>query len=162
MQRKHTVSYFEGFKPTPKVLRICYGEVKGFGLRVTPAGHKSLVFQSTRDKVKVQATIGSAQCWNSEDARERARETRILHEDGKDARGMLKEGRKARALEELVKCWRKDYKPKREKNWKPCAQPWVPWRPSSSGGKSQSPAKARKERSPPRVGSKSYVHGGRR
>lgn len=114
MQKKLTDSYVERLKPTPKVLRVWDMEVKGFGLRVTPAGHKSYVFQFTRDKVKVQATIGSAQCWSSEDARERAREIRKLHEDGKDARGMLKEDRRARDLEELVKCWREDYKPKLE------------------------------------------------
>ena len=38
MQKKLTDSYVERLKPTPKVLRIWDVEVKGFGLRVTPAG----------------------------------------------------------------------------------------------------------------------------
>jgi hypothetical protein len=112
MRRRLSDTFVERLKPSPCVLRVWDEEVKGFGLRVTPAGHKSYIFQFTRDKRKVQATIGSAQCWSSDEARERARELRKLHEDGKDARGTLKEDRKARDLEELVACWREDYKPK--------------------------------------------------
>jgi integrase len=114
MQRKLTDSFVERIKPGPDMIRIWDVEVKGFGLRITPAGRKSYVFQFTRDKRKVQATIGSVPAWSCDDARERARELRKLHEDGKDARSTLKEDRKARDMEELVKCWREDYKPELE------------------------------------------------
>jgi integrase len=110
MQRKLTDTFVEGVKSGSGILRIRDLEVKGFGLRVTPAGHKSYIFQFTRGTRKVQATIGSAPAWSCDDLREPARELRKLHEDGKDARGTLKEDRKARDLEELVQCWREDYK----------------------------------------------------
>ena len=112
MQQKLTDRLVERLKPGKGSIRIWDVEVKGFALRVFPTGHKSYVFQFTRGKAKIQATIGSADCWSCADARERARQLRKLHEDGKDALATLVEERSQKDLEDLVKCWREDYKPK--------------------------------------------------
>ncbi|WP_306597716.1 site-specific integrase [Geothrix sp. 21YS21S-2] len=85
MRKRLSDSFVERLKPGPTVIRVWDIEVKGFGLRVTPNGAKSYVFQFTRDKRKIQATIGSASCWTTDEARD---------------------------LEELVGCWREDYKSK--------------------------------------------------
>jgi hypothetical protein len=66
-------------------------EVKGLGIQVSPAGYKSYIFQSTRENTKVQAAIGSAESWSGDDARDKARELRKLHESGSDARAALEE-----------------------------------------------------------------------
>jgi len=112
MQRKLTDTFVGGLKPGPAIIRVWDIEVKGFGPRVTPTGHKSYVFQFTRESRKIQATIGNAKCWSCKDARERAREFRKLHEHRKDARGTQQEERSIKDLEDLVEAWREDYKPK--------------------------------------------------
>ena len=112
MRRKLTDRFVERLNPGPGVIRVWDIEVKGFGLRVSPAGHKSYIFQFTRESAKVQATIGSAESWSCDDARDKARELRKLHESGSDARATLDEARSKRDLADLVKCWREDYKPK--------------------------------------------------
>jgi len=112
MQQKLTDRLVERLKPGKGSIRVWDVEVKGFALRVFPTGHKSYVFQFTRGKAKIQATIGSADCWSCADARERARQLRKLHEDGKDALATLVEERSQKDLADLVKCWREEYKPK--------------------------------------------------
>lgn len=112
MPRKLTERFVERLQPEAGVIRVWDAEVRGFGVRVSPAGHKSYIFQFTREGSKVQATIGSAESWTCDDARDRARELRKLHECGNDARATLQDVRTKRDFEDLVKCWREDYKPK--------------------------------------------------
>jgi integrase len=112
MKRKLTDRFVERLKPESGVIRVWDAEVKGFGVRVSPAGYKSYIFQFTREASKVQATIGSAESWSCEDARDKARELRQLHESGNDARATLQDVRTKRDFEDLVQCWREDYKPK--------------------------------------------------
>jgi hypothetical protein len=112
MPRKLTDRFVERLQPGSGVIRVWDAEVRGFGIRVSPGGRKSYIFQFTRENAKVQATIGSAECWSCDDARDRARELRKLHENGNDARATLQEIRTKRDFENLVKCWREDYKPK--------------------------------------------------
>ncbi len=112
MPRKLTDRFVERLQAGASVIRVWDAEVRGFGLRVSPRGHKSYIFQFTREGSKVQATIGSAESWTCDDARDRARELRKLHECGNDARATLQDVRTKRDFEDLVKCWREDYKPK--------------------------------------------------
>jgi len=112
MPRKLTDRFVERLQAGSAVIRVWDAEVRGFGVRVSPGGRKSYIFQFTREGSKVQATIGSAECWTCDNARDRARELRKLHECGNDARATLQDARTKRDFEDLVKCWREDYKPK--------------------------------------------------
>ncbi len=95
--------------------RVWDSQVPGFNLQITAAGAKSFRVQFQRpDGQKVSATIGSAAVWTVEDAREKARELRQLHDDGRDARAFLKEARSAKDVATLVEIWREDYAPQRK------------------------------------------------
>ena len=110
---KLTDSRVLALRPGMTVLRVWDSIVSGFHVRVTPAGSKSfcVTFQRTDGK-KVNVTIGACGSWSTEDARERARELRKLHDEGRDARAHVQSERKVQDLTALVDLWRQDYKPK--------------------------------------------------
>lgn len=99
-------------RTTGKLYRIWDSVVPGFHLLVTPAGGRSFRVQFQRPNgSKVSVTIGNAEVWTLDAAREKARVLRQMHEDGKDARSHVKEQRNAKDLKALVELWRTDYKP---------------------------------------------------
>jgi len=113
MRRNLTDHVIDRLKPGDSVLRIWDNKQPGFGVRMTPSGAKSFVFQFTRpDKTKVQGTIGTWPAWNTETAREEAQRLRKIHEAGGDAKATLTSERSSKTLESLVELWRTDYKPK--------------------------------------------------
>lgn len=109
---KLTNSRVQALKAGETVRRIWDSIVSGFLVRVTPTGAKSycIAFQRPNGQ-KVNVTIGECSSWDVDDARERARELRKMHEDGRDARAHVKAERKAQDLSALVELWRQDYKP---------------------------------------------------
>ena len=109
---KLTTSRIQALRPGDSVRRIWDSIVSGFLVRVTPAGAKSfcVAFQRPGGQ-KVNVTIGDCNNWDLDDAREKARELRKMHDEGRDARAHVLSERKARDLSELVELWRKDYKP---------------------------------------------------
>lgn len=97
-------------KPGPALLRVWDAHVPGFHLQVTPAGAKSFRIQFQRhDGRKVSVTIGSASAWTVDAARDKARELRRLHEEGRDARAHVLAERHCGDLSHLAQVWRDDY-----------------------------------------------------
>lgn len=118
-------------KPGKGVIRIWDTQVRGFYLRITPAGSKSfcVTFQRPNGK-KVNVTLGSAEAWTVEDpkplkggkplldskgeprigARTWAEHLRGLHEHGQDIKAAVKTERSGRDLRDLVRVWREDYR----------------------------------------------------
>ena len=110
---KLTDSRVLALRSGPSVLRVWDSIVSGFHARVTSAGTKSFCVTFQRaDGKKVNVTIGDCGSWSTEDARERARELRKLHDDGRDARAHVQAERKVHDLTDLVDLWRLDYKQK--------------------------------------------------
>lgn len=110
-------------KPGAAVYRVWDSVVKGFLLRVTPAGAKAycVAFQRA-DGHKVNVTIGDAKVWTVDAARDKAASLRQLHEDGKDARAYHQQEKAPQDVAALVKLWETDYKGKlKESTQGPCA-----------------------------------------
>lgn len=102
-----------GIVPGETVLRVFDSVVQGFHVRVTPSGVRSYALTCQRpDRTKVHLTIGSAGTWSAEDAREKARELRKIHDEGGDARAYLQGERNSKDLAALVKVWKEDYRGK--------------------------------------------------
>ena len=100
-------------KPRAGLLRVWDSHVPGFHLQVTPGGTKSFRIQFQRpDGRKVSVTIGSASAWTVDAARDKARELRHLHEEGRDARAMVLAERQCSDLAQLAEVWREDYAPR--------------------------------------------------
>jgi len=99
-------------KSGASVVRVWDSAVKGFHLRVTPAGAKSfcVAFQRTTGQ-KVNVTIGDARVWTVDAARKKATALRELHEAGKDVRAHIQEERSGQDVDALIKVWREDYRP---------------------------------------------------
>lgn len=72
--------------------------VPGLGLRVTPAGKPSYVFQSVYQGKDLRLTIGSPSVWTIPLAQAKARELQRMIDEGKDPRG-LKRGALAEQAE---------------------------------------------------------------
>jgi integrase len=69
----------------------------GLGLRATPAGAKSYVFQSKLNNKTVRVTIGDVRSWTIEKAQERARYLQTLVDNGQDPREVRAEQKAAHA-----------------------------------------------------------------
>ncbi|HEY3401682.1 MAG TPA: tyrosine-type recombinase/integrase [Geothrix sp.] len=103
----------KGLKASGNLYRVWDSHVPGFHVQVTPSGTRAFCvsFQRSSGK-KVSATIGTFGAWHVDDARERARELRKLHEQGRDIRAHLKHERTATDMNALIQTWRTDYKPR--------------------------------------------------
>lgn len=110
---KLTPTRVDALKSGSTILRVWDSIVSGFHVRISTGGKKAycVAFQR-QDGRKVNVTIGECNSWKVEDARERARELRKMHEDGIDARAYVLAERKAGDLNALVEIWRNSYKPK--------------------------------------------------
>ena len=63
----------------------------GLGIRATPAGKPSYVFQSRYQDKTVRITIGGPEAWSIPDAREKARELQRLIDEGNDPRDLKRD-----------------------------------------------------------------------
>jgi integrase len=103
----------KSLKATGKLYRVWDSHVPGFLVQVTPSGTRTFCVSFQRSsKKKVSAVIGTFGAWHVADARERARELRKLHEQGRDIRAHLKNERAAKDMNALIQTWRTDYKPR--------------------------------------------------
>ena len=77
-----------GFKcPPDKVQAFLWdATVAGLGLRVTPAGKPSYVFQSEFQGRSLRVTIGSPDAWSIPQVQEKARELQRQIDEGRDPR----------------------------------------------------------------------------
>lgn len=98
---------------TGRLYRVWDSVVSGFHVQVTPAGGKSYRIQFQRKNgEKVCATLGNAEVWSLDSAREKARELREVHDKGGDARAFVNNQREAKTIKALVVLWREDYREK--------------------------------------------------
>jgi integrase len=90
------------------------GEVPGFGLRVTPAGRKSFVFQfRSRSKKQGRITLGGYPSMTVEQARKAAREHRVFVDQGGNPSRERQDARAAKTLKDLAAYYCEDYGPSR-------------------------------------------------
>ena len=83
-----TAGRVKGFKcPADKVQAFLWDvDTKGLGLRATPAGQPSYVFQSRYQDKTIRLTIGSPTAWTIPLAQEKARELQRMIDQGRDPR----------------------------------------------------------------------------
>jgi integrase len=106
-------------------------DAPGLGVRTTPNGKPSFIFQGPYRGTDVRVTIGSAKAWSIPLAREKARELQRLIDQGRDPRDLKREAdaeharriaEEARRELKVADVWA-DYmangKPKRKDAWKP-------------------------------------------
>lgn len=88
-----------GFKcPADKAQAFLWDtNVPGLGLRVTPAGKPSYVFQSEFQGKSIRLTIGSPDAWSIPQAQEKARELQRQIDEGSDPRDLKRDALAAAA-----------------------------------------------------------------
>jgi integrase len=88
-----TAGRVAGFKcPAGKAQSFLWDvTVPGLGLRVTPAGQPSYVFQAVFDRKDIRLTIGSPKAWSIPLAQEKARELQRMIDEGRDPRDLKRE-----------------------------------------------------------------------
>lgn len=100
-------------KPGDSVRRVWDSEVMGFHLRVSPGGQKSWCITFTRkDGRKVNATLGDALAVPLKEARAEAEALRGQHDQGEDARAVVKAKRGGKSLTALVEVWEAEDRPR--------------------------------------------------
>ena len=129
-QQNHLKSaIFEGFRgilrciPPSKGPKIFYdyadGDardkvVRGFGLRITPTGAKSFVLNyRTKVGLERRLTIGTWPDWKTADAREYARELRVMIDKGRDPLAERDAERDAPTVERLAEKYTEKHLPKK-------------------------------------------------
>ena len=87
-KKSFTAGRVKGFKcPADKVQAFLWDvDTKGLGLRATPAGQPSYVFQSRYQDKTIRLTIGSPTAWTIPLAQEKARELQRMIDQGRDPR----------------------------------------------------------------------------
>lgn len=85
-----TATRVSGFKCPPDKAQAFLWDLtaKGLGLRATPAGKPSYVFQAVYQDKTIRLTIGSPENWTIPLAQEKARELQRLIDEGKDPRSL--------------------------------------------------------------------------
>ena len=110
----------------------------GLGLRVTPAGKPSYIFQGRYLNQTIRLTIGSPNAWSISQAQEKARALQRLIDEGRDPRSLKQEAIAANAekkaaasakarddeqsaltVGEVWEIYLREGKPKRRDAWKP-------------------------------------------
>ena len=83
-----TTGRISGFTCEPGKVQAFLWDSKspGLGVRVTPSGAKSYIFQSKLNNQTVRVTIGDTRSWTIEKAQERARYLQTLVDSGQDPR----------------------------------------------------------------------------
>ncbi|WP_290901199.1 integrase family protein [Aquabacterium sp.] len=128
-----TAARVAGFKcPADKKQAFLWdAHTQGLGLRATPKGEPSFVFQGPYMGTDVRITIGKPAAWSIDAARSKARELQRLIDEGKDPRGLKRAAiaehteREAAAVAQAVTVadvwptYLEEGKPKRRDAWKP-------------------------------------------
>lgn len=88
-----TATRVAGFKcPASKAQAFLWDSTApGLGLRTTPAGAPSYIFQGRYQDKTIRLTIGSPSAWSIPEAQSKAREFQRLIDEGKDPRGLKRE-----------------------------------------------------------------------
>jgi integrase len=102
MQNKLTKQVVHSAQPEAKEYYIWDTEVKGFGLRVFPAGKKSFVYQYRVRRRTRRVTLGNASSIHVQQAREGARAAAVTVQRGGDPLGEKQAKRDAITVEQLA------------------------------------------------------------
>lgn len=102
MQSKLTKQVVHSAQPEAKEYYIWDTEVKGFGLRVFPAGKKSFVYQYRVRRHSRRVTFGDAGAIHVQQAREDARAAAVTVQRGGDPLGERQAKRDAITVEQLA------------------------------------------------------------
>jgi integrase len=104
----------EATGPTDRAYLIYYDpKTRGFGLRVTRAGAKSLTLDYRIGRQQRRYTIGTFRDpWTVAGARRRALELKKLIDTGRDPQAERDTARLAPTFNELIELWRRDHAPK--------------------------------------------------
>jgi integrase len=88
-----TAGKVKGFKCSPDKAQafLWDKDTKGLGLRVTPAGKPSYIFQSEYQSKTLRLTIGSPEVWTIPLAQEKARELQRQIDEGRDPRDLKRD-----------------------------------------------------------------------
>jgi len=108
-----TAGRVAGFKcPQGKAQAFLWdSDTQGLGVRATPAGKPSFIFQRQHDGGTRRVTIGQCEAWTVAQARDKARELQREIDGGRDPAGMK---RAAKAAERAEKASREAERAKRE------------------------------------------------
>lgn len=101
-----TAARVAGFKcPADKAQAFLWDSTApGLGLRTTPAGAPSYIFQGRYQDKTIRLTIGGPSAWSIPEAQAKAREFQRLIDEGKDPRGLKREAlAQAEELRQRVK-----------------------------------------------------------
>lgn len=77
--------------PPDKGQAFLWDKTTGLGLRATPAGKPSYIFQSRYQDKSIRLTIGSPDVWTIPKAQEKARELQRMIDEGKDPRDLKRD-----------------------------------------------------------------------
>jgi integrase len=94
-----TAGRVSGFKcpPDKKQAFLWDATAPGLGVRTTPSGKPSYVFQSLYQGNDIRLTIGSPEAWSIKKAQAKARELQCLIDEGRDPRELKREALAAQA-----------------------------------------------------------------
>ncbi len=121
---KLTKKYVDTTRPKDKETVYWDTELKGFGLRVKPSGHKSYILQYRNAEGRSRKyTIGKhGSPWTPEEARRKAKSVLHIVDDGNDPATEKTEARAALTITELADLYIQDgpnYKPdKKDSTWR--------------------------------------------
>lgn len=73
--------------------------VPGLRVRVTPAGHKSFVYEAKLNRQTIRRTIGDVKLWSIEQARTEARQLAVVLDKGEDPREIERQRQQEREAE---------------------------------------------------------------
>jgi hypothetical protein len=110
-----TAKYIKSLAPPAKGSKIFYdGDLAGFGIRITVNDARSFVLNyTTREGRERRLTIGGAESWSAEAARQKARDLKRLIDDGGDPLSAIEEARDAPAVAELIAKFESEHLPRK-------------------------------------------------
>ena len=99
-----TAGRIKGFKcPADKPQAFLWDvTAHGLGLRLTPDGKPSYIFQGRYQKKAIRLTIGSLDAWNIPQAQEKARELQRLIDSGNDPRDLKRDALAASQAKQIL------------------------------------------------------------
>jgi len=100
-RQRLTLPRIAAFKPKSEGF-LWDEDMPRLAVRARPSGAKSFIFKATLNYKDIRITIGSADAWTIEAARDEARRYQRMIDDGKDPRDVLREQEESRAADDAA------------------------------------------------------------